>query len=88
MSTELVIKMIAALRDTAAKTDEVIERQEVSIQDAMAWGGSSPRTHTVSAPRYEREWIAGRLLGMADMAEAMIGSGQNLADANPKDPLP
>lgn len=89
MSDELIRKMIAALRDTAAKVDENVAHEETDIDQIMQWPqhGHSPK-RTIHRPRYEREWIAGRLLGMADMAEALMSPGPNLADANTKKDTP
>lgn len=89
MSDTLVLKMIDALRDMAAKVDETVAHEETDIDQIMQWPqhGHSPK-RTIHRPRYEREWIAGRLLGMADMAEALMSPGPNLADATKKDPTP
>lgn len=75
MSDGLVKKMIEALRDMAAKVDETVERQELDIAHEMQWPRMGERpTRTVHEPRYERAWLSGRLLGMADAAEALLPS--------------
>lgn len=89
MGDALVLKMIDALRDMAAKVDETVTHEETDIDQVMNWPqhGHSPK-RTVHRHRYERDWVAGRLLGMADMAEALMSPGPNLADATKKELLP
>lgn len=85
MSDELTRKMIDALRDMAAKVDETVEREEVDIGQSMNWPQHDHRSmRKVTDHRYERAWLSGRLLGMADTAEALLGSRAILADATPK----
>ena len=85
MSDELVRKMIEALRDMAAKVDETTTYEVPDIDQGMRWQqhGQPFPTRSEERPKYERAWLSGRLLGMADAAEALVGSGRNLADATP-----
>lgn len=77
MSDELTAKMIAALRDMAAKVDETIEREIPDLHQSMAsWQqGRDTPMQTISEPRYGRDWLSGRLLGMADAIEALTAKG-------------
>ena len=71
---EILSRVIEALRDTAAKTEEIIETVQTiqpSVEDHMWRKHPEPSTVTHRDHRYPREWVAGRLLGMADMVEAM-----------------
>jgi hypothetical protein len=80
----IVSKVIEALRDMAAKVDETVEREEVDIERVMGGyrlHGDREPTRKVVEHRYDRSWLSGRLLGMADAIEAIEGSGRNLADA-------
>jgi hypothetical protein len=72
MSDELVRKMIEALREMAAKVDETVEREEPDFNEMMNFPrhGNTP-TRKVSEPKYDRSWLSGRLLGLADAAEAL-----------------
>lgn len=73
MSNDLVRKMIEALRDMSAKLDETVEREDPeSISEIWRSGAANRQIRTVIEPRFDRSWVKGRLLGMADMAEALI----------------
>jgi len=67
-------RLIAALRDTAAKATEM---REVTRPDFAAvvsrphFNRVDEPTITEEVPAYSVDWIAGRLLGMADTLEAM-----------------
>lgn len=75
MSVDLT-RLIAALRDTAEKavsTDTV----EVPSTRRGQYGIEEKYTYTEMRDRYSREWIAGRILGMADTLEAMLSPTQS-----------
>lgn len=90
MSDELTRKMIEALRDMAAKVDETITQEVPDVERMMSWSqhGQPSPTRAEERPKYERAWLSGRLLGMADTAEALLGSGRKLADATPNTNTP
>lgn len=74
MSDELVRKMIEALRDMAAKVEETVEREEPDVEKIMGGyrlHGDREPTRKFVEHRYDRSWLVGRLLGMADAAEAL-----------------
>lgn len=67
-------RLIAALRDTAAKATEPVE---VSVPDfdqmvrQPHFNRDAPLSRTETREAYSKDWIAGRLLGMADVIEAL-----------------
>lgn len=73
MTDELIESIIAALRDTAAKTLETktIKQMAYSPQDVAYNYGRGPGEVDVEVEAYSKDWLAGRLLGMADMIEAV-----------------
>lgn len=80
MSDEMTGKIIAALRDMAAKVDETVSREEPDFDDTMWFAMQQnrlhpPATRTVTDHRYDRAWLSGRLLGLADGIEALTGKG-------------
>jgi hypothetical protein len=73
MTDELMQAVIDALRDTAAKTLETktIKQMAYSPQDMAYNYNKGPGEVDVEVEAYSKDWLAGRLLGMADMIEAM-----------------
>ncbi|MBF9234695.1 hypothetical protein [Microvirga alba] len=67
MSEAVLSQVVAALRDTADKTLKVEERKRTGYNHVP--GGFGEQISVVET--YPREWVAGRLLGMADMIEAI-----------------
>lgn len=70
-------RLIAALRDTAAKATETktIKVSRMEMDDFMRNRPAPDREEEVEA--YSKEWIAGRLLGMADTIEALVSATPN-----------
>jgi hypothetical protein len=67
-------RLIAALRDTAAKALEVTEVDVPDFEAEMRsphFNRDRPLTRKEARDTYSKDWIAGRLLGMADVIEAM-----------------
>lgn len=79
-------RLIAALRDTAGKAEEKVTRSfpNPDRYSGRVYGGDQPETITDTSDRYSREWIAGRILGMADTLEAML----SVAAPPPTTPAP
>lgn len=77
MSDELNAKMIAALRDMAAKVDETVahEVQDFDQMQHFQQFGQPRPTRIEERPKYDRAWLSGRLLGMADTIEALTAKG-------------
>jgi len=73
MSDDMTTKVVAALRDMAAKVDETVVAEVPDIDRGMSWQqhGQPFPTRTEERPKYERAWLSGRLLGMADALEAV-----------------
>ena len=65
-------KLEAALRDSAAKALEVTEIEVPDFEAEMLNPRFKPLTRKEVRETYSKEWIAGRLLGMADTIEALI----------------
>ena len=70
---DMTTKIIAALRDMAAKVDETVTQEVPDIDGIMSWTqhGRPTPMRTDKRPKYERAWLSGRLLGMADALEAV-----------------
>ena len=67
-------RLIAALRDTAAKATQVTEIEVPDFEAEMRnprFNRDQPLTRKETRDTYSKDWIAGRLLGMADVIEAM-----------------
>lgn len=75
-------RLIAALRDTAEKATST-EKVEVPSTRRGQYGLEEAYTYTETHDRYPREWIAGRLLGMADTLEAMLGLADTVEPITP-----
>ncbi len=73
MDDKMLEMVVAALRDTAAKTLETKTRKEKRFVQDHIYGGRPPEQEEVDVTEeaYSKDWIAGRLLGMADAIEAM-----------------
>lgn len=64
-SAEFNRAVLAALRDMAEKAmEDVVTTQKEQI--GQEWGEPRFADREYRTPKYSREWIAGRLLGMAD----------------------
>jgi hypothetical protein len=73
MNSILLETVVAALRDTASKTLETKSIERAASQYSGLPGYSqAERPYEVEA--FSRDWIAGRLLGMADTIEAVSKS--------------
>jgi hypothetical protein len=66
------IRLIAALRDTATKATETKEVTRPNYDINPTWRSGEAVTVTEHVEAYSKDWIAGRLLGMADTLEALI----------------
>lgn len=66
-----ISRLIEALRDTAHKATETKEVTRPSFEINHNWRQAAPDTVTEHVEAYSKDWIAGRLLGMADTLEAM-----------------
>jgi hypothetical protein len=67
-------RLIAALRDTAAKATEVTEVDVLDFEQEMMrphFNRAEPLTRKERRETFSKDWIAGRLLGMADTIEAL-----------------
>ena len=66
-------KLVAALRDTAAKG---VEKVRTERKNPRRYGGAydEPENITEEYDRYSREWIVGRIEGLADAIETISGS--------------
>lgn len=75
-------RLVAALRDTAEKATatETIERPNHNYQRQNGYGFDEAKTVTETIDKFDRQWIAGRLLGMADTLDAML----SLTPTNPE----
>ncbi len=72
-------RLIAALRDTAAKGTEVTEIEVPDFQELIAnprFDRVQPSTRKETRDTYSKDWIAGRLLGVADTLEALLDEGE------------
>lgn len=72
MTDELRDAIIAALRDTAIKVSETKKVKRLRYDDSTVVR-YQPQLQEVEedVEAYSKDWLAGRLLGMADMIEAM-----------------
>jgi hypothetical protein len=70
-------KLVAALRDTAAKGVEKV-RTERKNPNRYIGGYDQPETITDEYDRYSREWIVGRIEGLADAIETISGGGSEI----------
>jgi hypothetical protein len=68
MNGILADKVVAALRDTAAKVNETATIERTERNPMRSW---EAQTVTDEVEKYSKDWIAGRLLGMADTIEAL-----------------
>jgi predicted DNA-binding transcriptional regulator YafY len=66
---EIIKNVVAALRDTAAKAAEKT-RTVTKEHDYQSYGREKEVTYETDT--YSRDWIAGRILGMADMIDALL----------------
>lgn len=69
------MRLIAALRDTANKATETVEVEVPDFAAEMAsphFNRREPLTRTERREVYSKDWIAGRLVGMADTLEAIL----------------
>ena len=66
-----ISKVIAALRDTAQKATETKEVTRPNDMINHGWSRDAPSIVIEHVEAYSKDWIAGRLLGMADTLEAM-----------------
>jgi hypothetical protein len=64
-------RLIAALRDTAEKATSTETIERVGKRHGN-YGIEENYSYPETSDRYSRDWIAGRLLGMADTLEAML----------------
>lgn len=78
MSVDLP-RLIAALRDTADKATST-EQTEVPSTRCGQYGIEEAYTYKETRDRYSRDWVAGRLLGMADTLEAMLGLSDTMTE--------
>lgn len=65
-----IANVIAALRDTAGKVNEQVVENRV-VHPAGDYGFLRDEIQQFSTERYSKDWIAGRLIGMADILEAV-----------------
>jgi hypothetical protein len=68
-------RLIEALRDTAAKVTETVEFEVPDFAAEMAsphFNRAERLTRKDVRELYSKDWIAGRLLGMADTLEPML----------------
>lgn len=72
--TVTITKLIAALRDTAEKATatETVQVPNPGYQMQRGYAFDEKQTIDETTLKHSRDWIAGRLLGMADTLEAMI----------------
>lgn len=73
MSIEVLDMVVAALRDTSEKTTAEIVEERKTMEPGPY--GIQPGVYTDRRDKYSRDWIAGRLLGMAEMIEAVAHGG-------------
>jgi hypothetical protein len=69
-------RLIAALRDTAAKANETREVERPNYEMNPTWRSGQQATVTETVESFSKDWIAGRLLGMADTLEALLDEGE------------
>ena len=81
ITNEFIDRIVAALRDTAAKGVETREEAYVDY-DHTQYLGRQEVTRTRKVEAYSREWLVGRIEGMADTLEAMMGQPR-VAYTNP-----
>jgi hypothetical protein len=70
-------KIVAALRDMAAKVQEMQTREVPDHYEALTFQqhGRPTPMRVEEHPKYGRGWLSGRLLGMADALEALTTEG-------------
>ena len=75
--------MIAALRDMAAKVDEMVTTEMPDMDRGLSWqqNGQPFPPRIEERPKYERAWLSGRLHGMADAMEALAAPQPKGPDA-------